>query len=143
MEKAQGKTNQAAAEDKDLGVSEQLPQLRRRPVHDNQLPGNLCFALTLVGRRVANINALKVEAIESTANIWVIVDAHHHLTFASAHEFRHALILVERKVDSVASGLPVRRIHVEKSVISIVTLGAIEPRPVSYTHLTLPTTPYV
>lgn len=71
-----------------------------------------------------------MESIENTANIRVIVDAHHDLAFASAHELSHPLILFEREIDPVAGGLPVRRVHVEEGVRSIVALRTVEPRQI-------------
>lgn len=60
----------------------------------------------------------------------MIVDADHHLAFASAHELSHPLILFEREIDPVAGGLPVRRVHVEEGVRSIVALRTVEPRQI-------------
>lgn len=69
----------------------------------------------------------EVEAIEGSADVRVIVDADHYPALAAPHEVGHPLVLLEREVDAVAGGLPVRRVHVEERVRSIVALGAIEP----------------
>jgi len=68
-----------------------------------------------------------MEALESSMNIRMVVNAHHDLTLTAAHEIGHSLVLLERKIHTIAGGLPVRRIHVEERVHSIVALGAIEP----------------
>lgn len=70
---------------------------------------------------------LKMEAIESSTDAWVIVDADHDLLLAPAHELGHALVFLKGKVDTVADGLPVWRIHVEECVCSVIPLSAGEP----------------
>lgn len=73
---------------------------------------------------------LEVEAVKCSSDVRMVVDAHHHPTLAVAHELRHALVLLEREVDAVAGGLPVRRIHVEERMRTIVALGTGEPRKI-------------
>lgn len=68
-----------------------------------------------------------MEAVKGSPDIRVVVDTDHHPTLAPAHEVGHTLVLLERKIHAIASGLPIRRVHVEKCVRSIIALGAIEP----------------
>lgn len=68
-----------------------------------------------------------MKTIEYLPDARVVVDADHHLALAPAHEVGHALVLIEGEGDAVAGGLPVRGVHVEKRVRSIVALGAGEP----------------
>ena len=68
-----------------------------------------------------------MEAIEHAANVRMVVDADHHLAFATAHEIGHPLIVFERKVHAIASGLPVRRVHVMKGMGAVVTFSAFKP----------------
>ena len=63
-------------------------------------------------------------------NIRMVVDADHHLAFAASHKISHALIVFKREVHAVASGLPVRWIHVVEGVRPVVALGAFQPRQV-------------
>lgn len=53
-----------------------------------------------------------MKAIEHPPNVWVVVDANHHLPFAATRESGHALIVFKRKIHAIAGRLPVRRIHV-------------------------------
>jgi hypothetical protein len=53
----------------------------------------------------------------------MVVDAEHHLALAATHEVGHPLVVLERKVHSVAGGLPVRRIHVVKRVRTIIAFS--------------------
>lgn len=108
-------------------ASEQTTKRGWLPVHDHQLAGHLGLTLPLVRVGVANIQVLEVEAVEGAPDVRVIVDADHHLALATAHEVGHALVLLEGKVHPVASGLPIRRVHVEERVRSIIALGAGEP----------------
>lgn len=108
-------------------ASEQLPQASRLPIHDHQLAGHFRLALALVRIGVANIQVLEMEAVEGTPDIWVVVDADHHLALAPSHEVGHPLVLLEGEVHAIAGGLPVRRVHVEEGVRSIVALRAGEP----------------
>ncbi|MNE19827.1 hypothetical protein D3C80_1129240 [compost metagenome] len=57
----------------------------------------------------------------------MVVDADHHLALAAAHEVRHAFVFLEREIHAIAGGLPVRRVHVEERVRSIIAFGASEP----------------
>lgn len=68
-----------------------------------------------------------MEAIEDAPDVRVIVDADHHLALTPAHEVGHALILLEKEIHAIAGGLPVRRVHVEERVRSIIAFGASEP----------------
>lgn len=63
----------------------------------------------VIGNTIANIQRIKVKALEHAANVWVIVDAEHHLAFAAAHESGHPLVALKRKVNAVTGGLPIRR----------------------------------
>lgn len=108
-------------------ASEQSTQRGRLPVHDHQLAGHLRLTLALVRVGVADIQVLKVEAVEGAPDVRVVVDADHHLAFAPTHKVGHALVLFEGEVNAVTGGLPVRGVHVEERVRSIVALGAGEP----------------
>jgi len=97
------------------------------PVHDYQLAGYLRLTLTVVRVAVADIQTLEVEPLKRSADVWMIVDADHHPTLAPAHEVGHALVLLDGEVDAIAGSLPIRRVHVEERVCSIIALGAGEP----------------
>ncbi|MNP41674.1 hypothetical protein D3C76_1353900 [compost metagenome] len=71
-----------------------------------------------------------MEPVEGTPNVRVIVDTNHYLALATAHEIGHAFVLLEREVDAVAGGLPVRRIHVKECVRTVIALSAGEPREI-------------
>lgn len=71
-----------------------------------------------------------MEAVEHTANVRVIVDAHHHLAFAAPHKVGHPLVILKGKIHTIACCLPVRWIHVMKGVGTVITFGAIQPRQV-------------
>lgn len=64
---------------------------------------------------------------EYTPDVRMIVDADHHLALAAPHEVGHPLVLFERKSDTVAGGLPLRRIHVMEGVHPVITLRALKP----------------
>ena len=107
--------------------SKQVAQTTRKPVHDDQLS---CFFRPTdmhVGVTVADIQALIMEATEHSSNIRLIIDTDHHPALASPHKLSHALVLLEREVHTIASGLPVEWIHVEERMRSIVALGTVEP----------------
>jgi len=112
------------------GALKQLPQSLRFPVRYHQLASNFSLTLALVCVAVANIQALEVEAVEGAPDVRVIVDADHHPALAPTHEVGHALVLLEGEVHSVAGGLPIRRVHVEERVRSIIAFGASEPRQI-------------
>jgi integrase len=44
-----------------------------------------------------------------------------------AHEVGHPLVVLEWKIDAIAGGLPARRIHVVKSMGTVVAFGAFKP----------------
>lgn len=56
---------------------------------------------------VADVQTLKVETSEHPPDVRVVIDADHHPALAAPHEVGHALVLLEREVDSIAGGLPV------------------------------------
>lgn len=68
-----------------------------------------------------------METLKCPPDVWMVVDADHHPALAAPHEVSHALVLLVREIQAVAGGLPVRRVHVEERVRSIVALGAGEP----------------
>jgi hypothetical protein len=68
-----------------------------------------------------------MESLKHSPDVWVIIDANYYLAFAAAHEGSHALVILERKVHSIADSLPVRRVHVMKGIDAVVALGALEP----------------
>lgn len=68
-----------------------------------------------------------MEAFEHTADVRMIVDADHHLSFAPAHEVGHPFVVLKRKVDAIAGGLPVRRIHVMEGVGTVVAFRTFKP----------------
>lgn len=72
-----------------------------------------------------------MEVIEHPANIRMVVDADHDLTFATPHDVSHPLIILKRKVHTVTGGLPVRRIHVMETMATVVALSAFQPRQIS------------
>lgn len=108
-------------------VLKQSTHDRRLPIHYNQLSAQFDLTLPLVGIAVADIQGLKVKALEHSTNIWMVIDADHHLAFAAPHEVGHPLVILERKVHAIASGLPVRRVHVMKGMGSVVAFGAFQP----------------
>lgn len=57
----------------------------------------------------------------------MVVDADHYPALAPAHKVGHTLVRFEGEVDAIAGGLPVRRVHAEERVRSIVALSAGEP----------------
>lgn len=97
------------------------------PVHDHQLTGDIGHADPRFCRGVADIRCLEVEAVERPPDVRVVVDADHHPPLGAPHEVGHTLVLLGWKVDAVAVGLPVRWVHVEERVCSIIALGTIEP----------------
>ncbi|MNR59497.1 hypothetical protein D3C85_1807630 [compost metagenome] len=66
-----------------------------------------------------------METMEHPPNVWVVVDAYHHLAFTAAHEVGHPFIVLKRKVHPIAGGLPVRRVHVVKGMGTVVAFGAV------------------
>ena len=98
-----------------------------QPIHDDQLAGHLRLSVPLVRGAVTDIQALEVEAIKGAPDVRMVIDADHHLALAPPHEVGHAFVLLKRKVHTVADGLPVRRIHVEERMRSIVALGTGKP----------------
>lgn len=71
-----------------------------------------------------------MKPLEHPPNIRMVIDTHHHLPFAAPHEVGHALVILKRKVDAIACGLPVGRVHVMERVRPVVPLGAFKPRKV-------------
>jgi len=61
------------------------------------------------------------------ADIWMVIDADHHLALTAPHEIRHALVVIKREVDAVARRLPIRWVHVVEGVGAVVAFGAVEP----------------
>ena len=86
--------------------------------------------MPLIGIAVPDVQRLKMKAIEHSPDIWVIVDADHHLALAAAHEVSHPLIVLEREIHAVTGGLPVRRVHIEEGVRAVVFCNANIPRKV-------------
>ncbi|MCY1464285.1 hypothetical protein D9M71_822870 [compost metagenome] len=84
--------------------------------------------MPLVSVAIANVQRLKVKAIKHPSDVWMVVDANHHLALAATHEIGHPLVVLERKIHPIASGLPIRRVHVVKGMSAVVTFGALEPR---------------
>ncbi|KPB49741.1 hypothetical protein ALP73_05285 [Pseudomonas coronafaciens pv. garcae] len=109
---------------------EKAPKRRRLPIHYYELSTDHALGLSLIRRGVANIHQLKMEAVKNLPDVRVIVDAHHHLSFTSPHEVGHSLVVFEREIHAIASGFPIRGIHVVKGVGTVVTLGAVQPRKV-------------
>ena len=72
---------------------------------------------------VADVQGFEVEAFKHAADVWMVVDADHHLALAATHEVGHPLVVLERKVHAVAGGLPVRRVHVVKRVRTIIAFS--------------------
>lgn len=68
-----------------------------------------------------------MEALEHSANVWMVVDTDHHFAFTAAHEVGHPLVVFERKIHAVTGSLPVRRIHVVERVSTVVAFGAFKP----------------
>ncbi len=71
-----------------------------------------------------------MEPFKQASYVRVVIDADHHLSFACPHEISHALVVLERKIYTIPSRLPVRRVHVMEGVRPVVTLGALKPRQV-------------
>lgn len=57
----------------------------------------------------------------------MIVDRHHDLALAGAHELGHLDILVEREIYAVALGLPILWVAVKEGVRAVVALHALQP----------------
>lgn len=74
------------------------------PVHYHQLSTHLSFVLTLIRVAVTNIKHLKAEPVKDFANVRIVIDADHDLTFTTPHEVGHAPVVVELKINSVPSG---------------------------------------
>lgn len=68
-----------------------------------------------------------MEAIERSADVWVVIEADHHPALATTHELRHVLVLLEWEIHAISGSLPIWRVHVEKRVCSIIALGTVEP----------------
>lgn len=83
--------------------------------------------MPLIRAAVSDVQALRVKAVERSPDVRVVVDADHHLALAAPHELGHALVVLERKVDAVAGGLPIRWVHIVERVHSIITLGTVLP----------------
>lgn len=110
------------------------------PIRDNQFSGSLRLAQALICVAVTDIQKLKVKTFEDAPDVRMIVDADHHPTLAAAHEVGHELVVLEWKIHPIACGLPVRRVHVEERMRSIVALSTVEPGQVLHvsTGETLP-----
>ena len=90
------------------------------PIHKNQLPRHLRLPLPLIRGGVPDLGRLKMKPFKYPPNVRMIVDTDHHLSFAAPHKVGHAFVVFKREVHAVASGLPVRRVHVvELSLIHI------------------------
>ena len=68
-----------------------------------------------------------MEAFKHAADIRMVVDADHHLAFATAHEIGHPFVVFEREIHAIAGSLPVRRIHVVERVGTVVAFSAFKP----------------
>ena len=68
-----------------------------------------------------------MKPIKHSPDVRVVVDADHHLAFATPHKVSHPLVIFKREVHSVSSGLPVRRVHVVEDVRAVVALCALKP----------------
>ncbi len=68
-----------------------------------------------------------MKALEHPTDVWVIVNADHHLAFATAHELGHPFVVLEWEVNAIAGGLPVRRVHVVEGVGTVIALSAFKP----------------
>ena len=80
-----------------------------------------------IGHAVFNTQIMHHQAVKSSADIGVVVDADHHLPFSLAHCLGHLLVLLPFERYAVAFGLLIRRIEVEEGV-----------RPVIAAHNLLP-----
>jgi len=68
-----------------------------------------------------------MKAFENTPDVRMVVDADHHPAFAAAHKVGHPFVILERKIYTVAGGLPVRWVHVVESVGTVITFRAFKP----------------
>ena len=105
----------------------QHPQRLRHPIHNHQLPANLCLPLPLIRSAIPNIYRLKVKALKHPPDIRVVIDTDHHLPFAAAHEIRHPFVVLKRKVHPIPCGLPVRRVHVVKRMWPVIPFSTLKP----------------
>lgn len=68
-----------------------------------------------------------MKALEHPPNIRMVVDANHHLSFTAPHEAGHTLVILKGKIHPIASGLPIRRIHVVEGMGPVVALSTFKP----------------
>ena len=97
------------------------PQINKTPVSPSPAMINAYAACHNHGVVIARYSAAL------PGKVVLVVDADHHFAFAAAHEVGHPLVVLERKVHSVAGGLPVRRIHVVEGMGAVVAFSAFKP----------------
>ena len=71
-----------------------------------------------------------MKTIEHSSDVQVIVDTDNHFALAAAHETGNPLVVFKRKVNAIAGGLPIRRVHVVKGMGPVVAFRAVKPRKV-------------
>ena len=79
--------------------------------------------MPLVRVAVADVQGFEAEAFKHAADVWMVVDADHHLALAATHEVGHPLVVLDRKVHAVAGGLPVIRAPVVKRLRTIIAFS--------------------
>lgn len=57
----------------------------------------------------------------------MIIDADHYFALAATHEVSHPLVILEREIHAISSGLPVRRVHVVERMSAVIALSTIKP----------------
>ncbi len=105
-------------------------QIPRFPIHHNQLPRHLSLPLPLIRGRVPDLGRLNMKPFKHPPNVWMVVDAYHHLPLTPPHKISHALVIFKREVHTVPRRLPVRRVHVVEGMWPVVALCALKPRQV-------------
>lgn len=83
--------------------------------------------MALICIAVTNVQRFEVKALENLADAVMVIDADHHLAFATSREVGHPLVALECKVHAIADGLPVRRVHLVKSMGAFVMFRAFKP----------------
>jgi len=68
-----------------------------------------------------------VKAFKHATDVRVVVDADHDLALAATHKVSHPLVILEREVHAISSGLPVRWVHVVERMSAVVALSTIKP----------------
>lgn len=91
------------------------------------LTADISFPMPLIVSAVTNINHLEEKPVKHMPNVRMVVDANHNLAFAVLNKVGHPFVTFKRKIHTIALGLPVRRIHVMKSVRAIVALSTVQP----------------